>query len=88
MEPPPKGKITTQVAGSPYQPRDKVIVIDAIDIDIHDVSSYIGQKGVVEHLCFDDLGEYPGDPEIYVRFPNGDLEFFWAEELKLLRSPT
>lgn len=78
-------RVRVPVAGSPYQPGDLVLVVDAVDIDIHDLSKYIGQRGQVEHLEYScGCGQhYPDDPMIGVRLTCGELIEFWPEEIRL-----
>lgn len=71
------------VEGSPYQPGQRVTVVDAVDGEVHDVSWRIGQAGTVEYLEYScGCGQsYPKDPMVGVRFEDGRLEEFWPEEL-------
>jgi hypothetical protein len=75
--------IRRHVPGSPFQPKDVVRVVDAIDVEVHDVSRYIGQVGRVVHLEYScGCGQqFPDDPAVGVKFANGDHEEFWPEEL-------
>lgn len=75
--------IFARVPGAPYQPGDEVAIRAAVDVEIHDVSDLIGERGVVEYLEYVcGCGQvYPHDPMIGVRFALGFLEEFWAEEL-------
>jgi hypothetical protein len=76
------------VPGSPFQPRDHVRVVAAIDVYIHDVSKYIGRLGLVTHLDYScGCGQrYPDDPAVGVTFPNGEKEEFWSEELSRIET--
>jgi hypothetical protein len=77
--------ITTPVEGSPYQPGQRVRVIDAIDTSppFTDVSEYVGLFGVVDYLEYScGCGQtFPSDPMIGVSFSDGRQQEFWAEEL-------
>jgi hypothetical protein len=77
--------IRERVEGSPYQPGQSVLVVQAVDVDIYDVGEFVGRTGVVEHLEYEcGCGQhYPGDPMVGVRFADGDLQEFWREELSL-----
>lgn len=78
--------LRAHVDGSPFQPGDEVVVIDAIDRDVHDLSEYIGQRGQVEYLEYScGCGQhYPDDPMIGVRLACGKHIEFWPEELQLV----
>lgn len=71
--------------GAPYQPGDEVVVVASAEAkgSLTDVSGYIGRGGKVEHLEYScGCGQhYPDDPMIAVRFPEGDGQEFWKEEL-------
>lgn len=75
--------IVERVLGSPYQPGDLVRVIAAVDVEIHDVSHYVGRFGLVKYLEYEcgSGQQYPDDPMIGVRFRDGSVEEFWREEL-------
>jgi hypothetical protein len=75
--------IRTHVAGSPYQPGESVLVVEAIDRYVMDLSSYIGQRGVVVYLEYEcGCGQiYPHYPMIGVAFDNRPFTEFWPEEL-------
>jgi len=76
--------VTERVDGSPYQPGDRVRVVQTIDPEVVDLSAYVGRTGQVEHLEYDcGCGQsYPADPMIGVRFDDGNLIEFWHEELE------
>jgi hypothetical protein len=82
----PQGQVTTYVPGSPFQAGDTVVVVDAVDPMIHDVSAFIGRRGIVQSICYDhDCGlEFPHDPWMAVKFDNGATETFWCEELSTI----
>lgn len=75
--------IREPVPGAPYQPGDPVTVVDAVDVEIHDVSSHVGRRGRVAYLEYDcGSGQsYPGDPMVGVDLEGGGSEEFWPEEL-------
>lgn len=77
-------RVRVPVAGSPYQPGDLVLVVDAIDRDVSDLSRYIGQRGQVEYLEYScGCGQhYPDDPMVGVQFACGTRVEFWPEELR------
>ncbi|MFI5298218.1 MAG: hypothetical protein ACHREM_08985 [Polyangiales bacterium] len=77
--------IYTRVEGAPYQPGDLVTVIAAEDIDVDDVSEWIGRVGRVKYLEYScGCGQsFPDDPMIGVKFVGGSLEEFWRGELAL-----
>jgi hypothetical protein len=76
--------IFRSVQGSPRNPGEIIRVVQAIDEEIHDVSSYIGRFGLVKYLEYScGCGQsYPDDPMIGVRFADGKIEEFWKEELE------
>ena len=76
-----------RVDGSPFQRGEIVRVVGVTDADIHDVSRFVGRLGLVDYLEYDcGAGQsYPRDPMIGVRFPRGDAEEFWPEELAAAR---
>jgi len=78
--------ITLPVEGAPYQPGDPVLVVQAIDKYVYDMSEYVGKRGVVKYLEYDcGCGQhYPDDPMVGVKI-DGDEEVieFWREELSL-----
>lgn len=78
--------IYEEVIGSPFQPRQLVRVTSAVDEEVHDVSTHVGRRGMIEYLEYScGAGQtYPHDPMIGVRFTNGDREEFWHEELTAL----
>lgn len=73
--------------GAPYQVGDFVEVVTRIDVELEDpddeTPSHIGRAGAVAYLEYScGCGQtYPTDPMIAVRFPEGDMEEFWREEL-------
>jgi hypothetical protein len=71
--------VLTYTPGAPFQPGDKVNVISKGDAP----TSHVGRAGVVAHLEYScGCGQtFPEDPMIGVRFPEGELEEFWKEEL-------
>jgi hypothetical protein len=75
--------VLTSTPGAPFQPGDKVSVVSKGDA----TTSHIGRAGVVAHLEYScGCGQtFPEDPMIGVRFPEGELEEFWKEELSLLK---
>lgn len=75
--------IREPVPGSPIQPGWMVLVVAAIDRDVHDVHGRVGKTGRVEYLEYScGCGQrYPADPMIGVRFTDGSFEEFWREEL-------
>lgn len=77
-------RITMRTEGSPFQPGEVVLVVAATDEGIHDVTEFIGRRGVVKYLEYKcGCGQtYPGDPMIGVAFPGGANEEFWHEELQ------
>lgn len=76
--------IRVDVVGSPYKIGDRIVVRTLCD-EFGD-ESFLGKCGNVEYLEYDcGCGQtYPDDPMIGVRFLGGEVEEFWAEELKLL----
>ena len=74
---------TTPVEGAPYQPGQRVKVVDAIDIEIHDVSMHIGKVGKVKALDYSEgSGQlFPTDPFVVVDFKDGSGGSFWSDEL-------
>lgn len=77
--------IYDRVEGSPFQPGGIVKVVSATDLELYDVSKYIGRTGVVKYLEYScGSGQtYPGDPMIGVDLGEGILEEFWSEELQM-----
>jgi hypothetical protein len=78
--------IRTPVDGSPYQPGQRVKVVELCDDSLGKRGDlYEGQTGTVEYLEYScGCGQrYPFDPMIGIRFdqPGLALEEFWAEEL-------
>ncbi|WP_437315557.1 hypothetical protein [Sorangium sp. So ce385] len=82
---PGTGRITELVPGAPFQPRETVHVVDAVDREIHDVARFIGSARTVVYLSYDtECGQsYPADPRIGVRLDTGAIETFWPEELSV-----
>jgi hypothetical protein len=70
-----------QVSGSPYQPGQRVRVVDAIDIEVYDVRMHIGKIGKVTDLYYADGSGYPDDPVVLVEFQDGGGCGFWSEEI-------
>ena len=62
--------VRANVPGAPFQPGASVCVLSAEDVDVHDVSRFIGAHGVVEYLEYScGCGQqYPDDPMIGVLF--------------------
>ena len=56
-----------------------VRVVQAVDREIYDVSTFIGRMGIVKGEA-----ESPsiGEPFTIVRFSDGQEEAFWPEEIK------
>lgn len=77
--------IHEHVDGSPFQPGDTVRVVRAVDVDIHDVSQFVGRPGMVEYLEYEcGCGQqYPDVPMVGVRFASGEVEEFWPEEIEV-----
>lgn len=74
-----------RVEGSPFQPADRVKVVDIADSTADPRN--VGKTGCVVFLEYDcGCGQqFPNDPMIGVRFDDGSGESeFWAEELALL----
>lgn len=72
------------VNGAPFQPGERVRVVDAIDLAALDLSSLVGSSGVVSYLEYDcGSGQtFPRDPMIGVRLDSGIAQEFWPEELE------
>ena len=81
--PVPAGRIREHVPGAPRQPGDAVLVVAAIDPNVHDVSEHVGKTGRVDYLNYDcGCGQrYPDEPMIGVVLADGTEEEFWPEEL-------
>jgi hypothetical protein len=79
---------TDFIPGAPFQVGDIVICTQCIDLDIDDVSEFIGRKGLVVHLDYEcGSGQsFPSDPMLGVLFTTGELQEFWTEELKLVET--
>lgn len=75
--------IYTPVPGAPRQPGDRVRVVQAVDVEVQDLSSLVGQTGTVLYLEYScGSGQsYPHDPMIGVRLDGGVEQEFWPEEL-------
>lgn len=73
--------IYTDVVGAPVKIGQEVQIYDLCDDTVEIV--YIGCCGVVEYLEYNcGCGQvYPESPMIGVRFADGSIEEFWAEEL-------
>lgn len=73
-----------RVDGAPFQVGDRVVVVDAVDRDIFDLSAYVGRGGVVEYLEYScGCGQhYPDDPMVGIRLA-GEVIDFWKEEISL-----
>lgn len=73
--------IRLPVEGAPRQPAEVVRVVGASDSTLD--PGCVGRVGTVEYLEYScGCGQtFPGDPMIGVRFADGTLEEFWAEEL-------
>ena len=80
--------IAHRIEGSPFQPGDRVRVVDAIDRHVHDVAEHIGRRGLVVYLEYScGCGQrVPDDPMIGVQFTKKQTEEFWAEELALVKA--
>jgi hypothetical protein len=76
--------IHRNVAGAPFAIGQKVLVRRLIDQT--GPRRFLKKEGTVEYLEYScGCGQhYPNDPMIGVRFPGGELEEFWPEELKAL----
>lgn len=76
--------IREPVPGAPFQPGDKVMVIDNCDETAN--HKRLGSIGIVDCLYYDGgCGEsYPSDPMIGVKFGKRKVavDEFWAEELE------
>ncbi len=72
-----------EVATLPFSVGERVQVVAAVELDIHDVSRFIGKTGrVVEVLKEAGIGDtYPEDPVLKVKFVKHD-SIFWKEELR------
>lgn len=71
----------TWIEGCAFQIGDRVRVVER-GHDVHMVAAFIGLEGEVEDLVFEGLGQrFPDDPFIGVRFPDGNRDGFWSEEL-------
>lgn len=71
-------------AEAPYRPGDMVRVVQAIDKDVIDLSSYVGRSGYVIALDYDSgCGQQgPHDPMVTVEFSTRKRLSFWREELE------
>jgi hypothetical protein len=76
--------VRSSVPGAPYQPGDLVVVVSAVDREVHDVASLVGRRGRVAYLEYScGCGQsYPEDPMVGVDLDGGVSEEFWKEELK------
>lgn len=61
---------------------NKVRVIEAVDREVYDVSSYVGSVGVV--TAIDTTFVSAEHPMYEVKFTRGRREIFWPEELELV----
>jgi len=70
------------VEGAPFSIGESVVVSSLSD-DSAD-PSFLFKRGIVDHLDYTcGCGQtYPQDPMIGVRFPSGEVEEFWREELR------
>ena len=66
----------------PIQQHSIVLVVDAIDREIHDVSRFIGRIGEVIRCGVSDLDPTFADAFL-VGFCDDATELFWPEELAL-----
>lgn len=73
------------IEGSPYQPNEKVVVLDSED-ETFDLQ-YLHKVGTVIYLEYEcGCGQtYPHDPMIGVLFSNGNTAEFWKEELQRIQ---
>lgn len=79
--------VHTFVPGSPFQPGDRVVVVQAVDAEIYDVGRYVGRCGNVSYLEYE-CGcsqRYPDMPMVGV-VVDGEIEEFWPEEIELERA--
>lgn len=77
-------KIRVPIDGAPFQPQERVRVVDAIDRYVQDLAGHVGRTGVVVHLEYDcGCGQsFPDDPMIGVSLDgDGAIVEFWSEEL-------
>ncbi len=82
---PPAVPIFADVPGAPFKIGQFVKVLRLVD-DTGE-SSFLGKSGIVEHLEYScGCGQlFPKEPMVGVRFPDGELEEFWREELNACR---
>ena len=75
-------RTNAQVDSCRIQIHSIVLVVDAIDVKIHDVSPFIGRMGEVLSV-----GSRDSDPTfsdaLIVGFCDGSVEVFWPEEVVL-----
>ncbi|RJP49886.1 MAG: hypothetical protein C4586_06720 [Anaerolineaceae bacterium] len=73
--------IYEKVEHSPYQPKDKVVILGFSD-ETGD-QEFIGEIGIVEYLEYScGCGQsYPNDPMIGIKFFDGSLIECWSEEI-------
>jgi hypothetical protein len=78
--------VRQNVRGAPFLINDNVTVCRLADETAN--SSYLRKRGVVEYFNYScGCGQtYPRDPMIGVRFANGEIEEFWREELKTVKT--
>ena len=81
--------IVSHVDGAPHQRGDRVRVVTATDVEIHDVSALVGCVGRVVYLEYScGCGQaYPHEPMIGVAFRTPGVceelwEEFWPEEIE------
>jgi len=79
-----RGPIHSDVTDAPFRIGQGVLVWRLADGEAD--ASFLGMKGVVEYYEYDcGCGQsFPEDPMIGVRFPDGQLEEFWQEELEIV----
>lgn len=77
--------IHRNIPGAPFKVGQRVRVARVVDET--GLRCLVGMDGAVEYFEYDcGCGQsYPEDPMIGVRFPTGQLEEFWHEELRLLK---
>lgn len=75
-----------KVEGAPHQPGQRVRVVAAVDVEVHDVTEHIGKVGTVRYLDFTPTvaQTFPNDPLICLLLEDANLtkEVFWKEELE------
>lgn len=80
-----QGKIRRMVEGAPFAPGDQVKVVKAADETFD--QNYMGKEGViVDYDYHSGCGQsYPEDPLMGVVFSGMDFQYFWKEELLLIK---